>query len=293
MLMNPKEILRDAEKNNYAIVGINATTLEGIHAIIEAAEELDAPVMLSHAQGHEPFAPIDVFGSLFHEAAQKAKVPVIIHLDHGTNYNYVMKAIRNGFTSIMYDCAHLPFEENIRRVKDFTEIAHELGVLVEAEVGQMPSNIVGQGGCTEFGVAIENIRDYYTKPEEASEFVKQTRVDLLTVSFGTVHGLFVEKPDLDIELLKRIHALTDCALVMHGTTGVEDEQVVEAINHGLRKCNYYTGVGIAPIPDIEERIKNAKEPVYYHELAQIAKEVMKQKAKEKILLMQNKGNRRV
>lgn len=292
MLVNPKEILLDAEKNNYAIACINATSLEAILGIIEAAEELDAPVMLSHAQLHEPFAPIDVFGPLFVNFALKAKVPVIIHLDHGTSYPYVMKAIRNGFTSIMYDCAHLPFEENIRLVKDFTEIAHSLGIIVEAEVGQMPSNIVGHGGCTEYGVAIENIEEYFTKPEEASEFVKQTKVDLLAVSFGTVHGLFVEKPNLDIALLKKIYDMTDCALVMHGSTGVEDEQIIDAINTGLRKMNYYTGMGIAPIPEISARIAGSKEPLYFHDIALLSKEIMKEKAKERILLMQNKGSRK-
>lgn len=287
MLVNPKEILMDAEKNNYAVACINATTLEAITAIIEAAEELDAPVMLSHAQSHERFAPIDVFGPLFADFALKAKVPVIVHLDHGTSYQYVMKAVRNGFTSIMYDCAHLPFKENIRQLKDFTEIAHSLGIIVEAEVGRMPSNIVGQGGCTEYGVAIENIEEYYSKPEEASEFVKQTNVDMLTVSFGTVHGLFVEKPNLDIALLKRIHKACECTLVMHGSTGVENEQVIDAINNGLRKINFYTGMGIAPIPEISAKLGNAKEPVYFHEIALLSKEIMKEKAKEKILLMQN------
>jgi fructose-bisphosphate aldolase, class II len=288
MLANPKEILNDSEKNHYAIAGINATSLEGIMAIIEAAEELDAPVMLSHAQHHEHAAPIDVFGPLFVHFATRAKVPVIIHLDHGVSHEYVMKAVRNGFTSIMYDCAHLPFEQNIRNVKAFTEMAHPLGITVEAEVGQMPSNVIGQGGCTEFGVAIENIRDYFTKPDEAAEFVRQTDVDMLTVSFGTVHGLFVEAPELDIALLKHIKEKTGCALVMHGSTGVDDAQILEAIDNGLNKINYYTGMGTAPTGEIETMIRQTAEPVYYHDIAHLGKEIMKKKAKEKILLFQNK-----
>ena len=288
MLANPKEILLDAEKNNYAIAGINATTLESVSGMIEAAEELDAPIMISHAQSHEPFAPIDVFGPIFVDLARKAKVPVIIHLDHGVDYNYVMRAVRNGFTSIMYDCAHLPYEENARNVREFVEIAHSLGIIVEAEVGLMPSNIVGQGGCTEHGAPIDNIRDYYTKPEEASKFVQETKIDMLATSFGTVHGLFVEEPDLDIDLLKEINAVTDCALIMHGGTGVHEDQLLDAIDGGIRKVNYYTGMGIAPAEAIGKMITDATEPLYYHEIADAAKTIMKEKAKYMIELLQNK-----
>lgn len=287
MLANAKEILLDSQKNNYAIAGINTTTLPGIMAVIEAAEELDAPVMLSHAQLHEPFAPIDVFGPLFVHFAMRAKVPVIIHLDHGITHEYVMKAVRNGFTSIMYDCAHLPFDENASKVKAFTELAHSLGIIVEAEVGQMPSNVVGHGGCTEFGAPIDHIEDYFTKPEEAAEFVKRTNVDMLTVSFGTVHGIFVEAPKLDIALLKKIRSQVDCGLVMHGSSGVDDAQILDAIGAGLNKINHYTELGTAPIPEIAKAIEETKIPLYYHDIAHMSKEIMKQKAKDRIQLFQN------
>ncbi len=290
MLANPKEILIDSQKNRYAIAGINTTTLPGIMAVIEAAEELDAPVMLSHAQLHEPWAPIDVFGPLFVHFAMRAKVPVIIHLDHGLSHEYVMKAVRNGFTSIMYDCAHLPFDENAQKVAAFTELAHSLGIIVEAEVGQMPSNVVGHGGCTEYGAPIDHIEDYFTKPEEAAEFVKRTNVDMLTVSFGTVHGIFVETPKLDIELLKKIRAQVDCGLVMHGSSGVDDAQMLSAIDAGLNKINHYTELGTAPIPEIAQAIKDAKIPLYYHDVAHQAKEIMKEKAKNRIQLFQNAKN---
>ena len=287
MLANPKEILLDSQKNHYAIAGINTTTLPGIMAVIEAAEELDAPVMLSHAQLHELWAPIDVFGPLFVHFAMRAKVPVIIHLDHGLSHEYVMKAVRNGFTSIMYDCAHLPFDENAQKVAAFTELAHSLGIIVEAEVGQMPSNVVGHGGCTEYGAPIDHIEDYFTKPEEAAEFVKRTNVDMLTVSFGTVHGIFVEAPKLDIELLKKIRTQVDCGLVMHGSSGVDDTQILSAIDAGLNKINHYTELGTAPIPEIAQAIKEAQIPLYYHDVAHQAKEIMKEKAKNRIQLFQN------
>lgn len=288
MIVNPKEILLDAQRNNYAIGGINTTTLEGIQAVIEAAEELRIPVMISHAQIHEPFAPIDVFGPLMVHFAEKAKVPVIIHLDHGSDIHYIMKAVRNGFTSIMYDCAHLSLEENANKVKSFVDIAHSLGIIVEAEVGQMPSNIEGQGGCTEYGTDLGNIEQYFTDPQMAADFCKETSVDMLTISFGTVHGFFVDKPVLDIERVKKIHSLTPTALVMHGTTGVDEQQIKEAINAGIRKFNYFTGVGTSTTESIGAQIKKATAPVYYHEIAMNAKEIMKEKAKHILEVFQNR-----
>jgi len=289
MLINPKEILQDAKKNNYAIAGINATTQEGIEAVIEAAEELNAPLMLSHAQAHEVFAPIDTFGPLMVEYASKAKVPVIVHLDHGTDYSYVLRAVRAGFNSVMYDCAHLPFEENVAEVKRFTEHAHNIGMIVEAEVGLMPSNIEGIGGCTEFGAGIEDIEQYYTEPHTAADFCHRTNVDTLTISFGTVHGFFAEKPILDIERVKNIHALVpEVGLVMHGTTGVDEEQIRAAIDAGIRKFNYFTGVGTSANDAIAEKINQATAPVYYHEIAAVAKEAMKESAKHIIQIFQNK-----
>lgn len=287
MIANPKEILLDAQKNNYAIGGINTTTLEGLQAVIEAAEELDVPVMISHAQVHEYYAPIDVFGPLMVHFAEKAKVPVIIHLDHGTDFHYIMKAVRNGFTSIMYDCSHLPYKENVRNVKKFVEIAHNLGIIVEAEVGMMPSNIEGQAGCTETGVPVENIEQYYTDPQMAADFCKETNVDMLAISFGSVHGFYVDKPVLDIERVKKIRSLTPTALVMHGTTGVDEKQIKNAINAGIRKFNYFTGVGTSASECIEAQISKATAPIYYHEIAKNAKEIMKEKAKYILEVFQN------
>lgn len=287
MLANAKEILLDSRENNYALASINATSLPGILAVIEAAEELNAPVILSHAQLHEPWAPIDVMGPLFMHFALHAKVPVIIHLDHGLAYEYVLKAVRHGFTSIMYDCAHLPFDENAQKVGAFTELAHSLGIIVEAEVGLMPSNVVGHGGCTEYGAPIDHIEDYFTKPDEAAAFAERTGVDMLAVSFGTVHGIFVEQPKLDIALLKEIHARANCGLVMHGSSGVDEAQIREAVSAGLNKINYYTEMSMAPIPEIAKAISEAAVPLNYHDIEHMSKEIMKQKAKAKIELFMN------
>lgn len=285
MIVNPRELMEDAQRNNYAVAGMNATTLEGIQAVLSAAEELGAPIMLSHAQVHEQYAPIDVFGPLLAAFAEKAKVPVVLHLDHGTEYSYILKAIRYGFNSIMYDCAHLPLEENIKRVKEFTESAHEIGISVEAEVGTMPSNIVGMGGCTEYGKKIDRMEDYFTDPDIAGRFCRETKIDMLTASFGTVHGFYIEKPVLDLERLRKIREASGIPLVMHGTTGVEEEQVKAAVRGGVRKFNYFTGVATSASVPVEEKIRNAKGPLYYHEIAQCAAEAMKAQAKHMIALL--------
>lgn len=287
MIVTLQDMLKDAENKNYAVACINATTYEGLRGIIEAAEELNAPVILGHAQVHETVAPIDEFGPLIVQEAVKAKVPVVVHLDHGMDYEYAIKAVRAGFNSIMYDCSVLSLEKNIEEVRHFTKLAHKMGVAVEGEVGCMPSNIVGQGGCTEFGKEIINIKDYYTKPEEARRFVEETGVDMLTVSFGTVHGVFVDKPELDIQLLTDIHKETDAYLVMHGSSGVDQDQMLAAVDHGVRKINHYTSVGTAPASPLMEAVQRAEDPVYYHDLAKMSKDIIKEKSKEIIALLRS------
>lgn len=287
MIVTLQDMLKDAENKNYAVACINATTYEGLRGIIEAAEELNAPVILGHAQVHETVAPIEEFGPLIVQEAVKAKVPVVVHLDHGMDYEYAIKAVRAGFNSIMYDCSVLSLEKNIEEVRRFTKLAHKMGVAVEGEVGCMPSNIVGQGGCTEFGKEIINIKDYYTKPEEARRFVEETGVDMLTVSFGTVHGVFVDKPELDIQLLTDIHKETDAYLVMHGSSGVDQDQMLAAVDHGVRKINHYTSVGTAPASPLMEAVQRAEDPVYYHDLAKMSKDIIKEKSKEIIALLRS------
>lgn len=203
------------------------------------------------------------------------------------DYEYAIKAVRAGFNSIMYDCSVLSLEKNIEEVRRFTKLAHKMGVAVEGEVGCMPSNIVGQGGCTEFGKEIINIKDYYTKPEEARRFVEETGVDMLTVSFGTVHGVFVDKPELDIQLLTDIHKETDAYLVMHGSSGVDQDQMLAAVDHGVRKINHYTSVGTAPASPLMEAVQRAEDPVYYHDLAKMSKDIIKEKSKEIIALLRS------
>lgn len=286
MLVNNKALLEDAERYNYAVAGINTTSLTMLRAVIEAAEELNMPVILSHAQLHEPYAPIDLMAPLMKKAAEEAKVPCSLHLDHGVSEKYILKAVRNGFTSIMVDFARCPFEENIARTKAMTDLCHELDISVEGEFGEMPSNVKGQGRPLPEGKTIDY---FYTDPDKAKEFVERTGIDNMVVSFGSVHGIYIENPVMDFERLKKIREkLPGFPLVMHGGSGLSQEDTKKCINGGVRKINYYTYMATAPSKLLPKYLAQAKTPPYFHEIAEYSKEIMKKQAMYAIALFMNK-----
>ena len=221
MLVNMKQILEEAEKNGYAIGCINTPNVETLRAVIGAAEDVGVPVIIDHAQVHDPLIPIEEIGPKMVEYAKKAKVPVCVHLDHGSDYNFVMRAIRCGFTSIMYDLSALSFEENVEKLKEFTKIAHDLDITVEAELGIMTSTEEDSHGG-ETGWTHETIKKTFTDPKQAAEFAERTGVDALAVCFGTAHGIYAEPPLLDIERVKAIRAAMpkECRVVKIGRAHV-------------------------------------------------------------------------
>ena len=287
MLVNMKEILETAEKNQYAIGCINTPNVETIRAVIGAAEELNTPIIIDHAQVHDPLIPIERIGPEMIAYAKKAKVPVCVHLDHGSDYNFVMRAIRVGFPSIMYDCSELPFEENLKNVKEFTKIAHNLGITVEAELGIMASSEEDSHG----GKALTNeeIRKYFTDPKQAAEFAERTGCDALAVCFGTMHGIYAEPPKLDITRVTEIRAALpeSCRVVMHGASGVEFSEVQNAINAGCSKINYYSYMAKATTKFVMEKTAETNGKIPYHELQEAAFEFMKDYAKNVIKAFKN------
>ena len=287
MLVNMKEILETAEKNQYAIGCINTPNVETIRAVIGAAEELNTPVIIDHAQVHDSLIPIERIGPEMIAYAKKAKVPVCVHLDHGSDYNFVMRAIRVGFPSIMYDCSELPYEENIKNVKEFTKIAHNLGITVEAELGIMASSEEDSHG----GKALTNeeIRKYFTDPKQAAEFAERTGCDALAVCFGTMHGIYAEPPKLDITRVTEIRSALpeSCRVVMHGASGVEFSEVQDAINAGCSKINYYSYMAKATTKFVMEKTAETNGKIPYHELQEAAFEFMKDYAKNVIKAFKN------
>lgn len=232
MLVNLTEILKIAEEKKIAIGAFNTPNMTSARAIIGAAEELGQPVIIMHAQVHEEMGlcAMDEVAPMMLGFAKKAKVPVCVHLDHGTDIDYVKRGLELGFTSVMYDGSVLPKEENIANTKIAVELAKKKGASVEAEIGSMGAR---EGGGAD-GSSI------YTDPDEAAEFVKITGIDALACAFGTAHGFYKDTPKLDFERLSKIYDNIDVPIVMHGGSGVSEEDYREVIKRGVRKVNYYT-----------------------------------------------------
>lgn len=285
MLVNMKDILEDARINKYAIGCINTPTVDTLRAVVGAAEALGTPIIIDHAQVHDPLIPIEFIGPYMIEFAKKAKVPVCVHLDHASDYNFVMRAIQQGFTSIMYDCSALPFEENAENLKAFTKLAHNLGITVEAELGVMASTDSDSHGGP---LTTDDIRKFFTIPSEAGQFVDRTHVDALVVCFGTMHGIYATAPVLDLNLLKEIKKVTgDTHLVLHGGSGVDPIQTKAAIDVGCTKVNFYSYMATATSRFVGEKMAAAKGPVFYHELTEAAVSYNKKFAMEVMQMFMN------
>lgn len=289
MLVNLREILAIAEKEHYAIPCINTPNVETIRGVIGAAEELNTPIIIDHAQVHDSVIPLETIGPEMIKYAKEAKVPVCVHLDHGSDYNFVMRAIRVGFPSIMYDCSALPFDENVKRVKEFVKIAHNLGITVEAELGVMTSTDEDSHGGENRILTNEDIKKYFTKPEEAASFAEQTGCDALAVCFGTMHGIYAEPPVLDIGRVKAIRKVlpSECRVVMHGASGVDFDQVRNAIEAGCSKINYYSYMAKATTKFVGDKIQETNGKIPYHELQEAAYGFIKEYAKNVILQFKN------
>lgn len=290
MLVTVKALLDEAKRERKAVGAFNGTTLESIQGIIRAAEELDCPVILQHAQSHDTIVPMDEIGPVLLFYAGRAKVPVAVHLDHGSSFERCVQAIRLGFTSVMYDASGKEFETNVRETAEIVRIAHAAGVSVEAELGHIFTSeiVAGEGTEADSAADYEDIQDIYTDPQAAKAFVERTGVDSLAVAFGTVHGVYLTEPKLD---LPRVAAIRDAAgipLVMHGGSGVSDEDYKAAIENGICKVNYYTYMNTAGGRASMEYWKDGKKPLFYDQMALAAAEAMKEDVKRAMKVFQRK-----
>lgn len=281
MLVNMNALIKDAEKNNYCVGMFTSPSLPFAEAVIAAAEETNTPVMFGQVEQWDKYGDITRNGPIMADMAREASVPVCLHLDHGTTLPYIMKAVKAGYSSVMADFSELPFEENVVQVKKVVEFCHAAGISVEGLCGKMP-NVWQLADHPEL-----DISEFFTKPEELKEFVERTEVDAMTISFGTVHNMKISKPMLDFELLKELKASADCALVVHGSSGVEEGQIKTAIGYGLRKINVYTKLAIAAQPAMQMAMEESDEPLFFHELLDIAQNAMKDAIKESIKLFSN------
>lgn len=283
MLVNMQKMLRDAERDNYAVASINTPNLETLQAVIWAAEEVGVGLTINHAQGSEDIVRLEEIAPYMLEYAKSAKVPVAVHVDHGYDFTFCMRAVRAGFTSIMFDRSHYPLEQNIAETKAFVEMMKPLGISVEAELGEMPNNmpacVKGQEKSD-----LSDLTKYFTDPDDAIRFAKETRVDALAVSVGTVHGMFEDEPNLDIARIEKIYkgikaVGCETAICVHGGSGVAPVMMQNAIRHGVRKINYFTGMDTAPAPVLLKTIQETGgRPVNYSKLVNLARDVMREHA---------------
>lgn len=235
-LVTTKQIMLDAQAGNYAIGAFNVENMEMVQAVVAAAEELQSPVIMQTTSSTVKYADLAYFYANAKVAAEKASVPVVIHLDHGSSFGLAMRALRTGYTSIMIDGSHDSFEDNIAVTKAVVDACHPSNVPVEAELGKVGGKEDDLDGGEGGG---------YTVPSEAVEFVEKTGIDSLAVAIGTAHGVYKGTPKLDVERLSEIREVVSIPLVLHGTSGVPDDAVKECIKRGICKVNYATDLRIA------------------------------------------------
>jgi fructose-bisphosphate aldolase, class II len=233
-LVSMVELLEKAQKEHYAVGAFNCNNMEIVQAIVAAAEAEQAPVIIQASQGAIKYAGIEYITALTKIAAEKAKVPIALHLDHGTSFAQVMQCARNGFSSVMIDGSKLPLEENIALTNKVIEAVRPLGLSVEAELGKI--------GGTEDDITVSEREALFTDPVEAEHFVQATKVDALAIAIGTAHGQYKGTPKLDFERLSEIKKRVTTPIVLHGSSGVPDDALREAISRGVCKVNIDTNI---------------------------------------------------
>ena len=233
MLVNMKEILQDARLRRYGVGMFNTFTVELALGVMDAAEELRAPVIIGTAESLLNCNDMELFLSMGKLLAARASVPVGLHLDHGFTEPVVKRAIESGFTSVMYDRSETAYEDNVKSLREMADFAHRHGVSVEAELGHVVFDDPADIGYV------------YTRPEDVSDFVGRTGVDALAISIGTAHGVYKTPPVLDLERLRAVRKVTDIGLVLHGGSGLSDDDFRNVVRDGIQKINIYTDVSNA------------------------------------------------
>lgn len=292
MLVALSTVLKIAEKNKYAVGAFNVPNWESAEAIIGAAEETNKPVILNYAPVHAPFMSMEDAAEIMKYFANKSKVPVCVHLDHGDSFETCMKAIRLGFTSVMIDASAQPYEKNIQITAEVVKASHAAGVSVEAELGHILASVTGVGKAPakiETKDSFADVNDVYTRPEMAKEFAEMTNVDALAIAFGTAHGIYVTKPVLDLERIRRIKEAIDMPFVMHGGSGLSKDEFQTAIRNGIRKINYYTYMTLSGGKAVKAALdkQSSTDTVFFHDIPCAAVKAMKEDVKQAIRIFSN------
>ena len=279
-LANTIDILRHAEKNSYAVGAFNCMNLEFLNGILEGAERMRSPVILNIAEVHFPYVNIEQITPAIQYMANNVCVPVVLNLDHGLSVETVVRAIRCGFSNVMYDASKKSLEQNIEETRLVVRMAHAVGVSVEAELGRV--------GGAEGGGKARARREFFTNPDEAERFVTETGVDSIAVAVGNAHGFYEETPELDFDLIATLRQRTGIPLVLHGGSGIPDEDFRRAIALGIRKINYFTEMSKLAADRVRELIR-ASDEYLLHDLVLEAKNRIRDVVMERIRVWGSEG----
>lgn len=278
-LVTTEQLLLDARKGGYAVGAFNVENMEMVMAVAAAAEELGAPVIMQTTPSTVKYGDLAYFYANVKTAAKKASVPIAIHLDHGSSFELAMQALRTGYTSIMIDGSHSPFEENIEITKRVVDACAPSKVPVEAELGKVGGKEDdldgGDGG--------------YTDPQEAKEFVEKTGISSLAVAIGTAHGLYSGIPKLDLDRLSEIRKVVSIPLVLHGASGLSEESVKESIKRGICKVNFATELRIAFSDGVKKVLSENPDTIDPKKYLAAARENVKQLVMNRIKMCGSDG----
>lgn len=279
MLVTMKEMLADAKKNHYAIPAFDVSNYEMMKAVLETCEEEKSPALLMTLGVDTQGRNLQLISSMINGASNYFKIPICLHMDHATDIDFIKYGCDNGYSSVMYDGSVLSFDENAKNTAIVTEYAHKKGITVEAELGHVGNASVGSisetGTDTDPGESL-------TVPEEVAKFVEITDVDALAVAIGTSHGVYQKTPELRIDRLDEITAVCNRPLVLHGGSGTPDDQMQNAIHHGITKINIYSDVLYALNQGLKGYLNTMSNPstwpfLVYEDAMKMMKEVVREK----------------
>ena len=286
MLVNLNDVLYNAKKGKYAVGLFNAVNLELARGIIAAAEQTGSPVIMGTAEVLFPYGPLEEVSYYLLPMAKKASVPVVIHLDHGLNKETCLKALELGFSSIMYDCSTDSYDENVKKVKEMADIAHSYGATIEGELGHVGDN----DGSLEGSDHMVDPSKFFTDPKMAKDYVDKTGVDALAIAVGNAHGAYKLPPKLDFERIRTIKKTVDVPLVLHGGSGLTDDDFRQAIKEGISKVNIFTDINVAAVKAAFSKFTDMNKGII--DLIPAAVEAIKQETMKKMEVFSSVGKGR-
>lgn len=273
-LVSLDELLPEASQNHYAIPGFNVVNLEMIIAAVSAAEKEESPIIIEYTENDDARIPLEYIGEFASSLAKESDIPICVHLDHGNTLKGIMRAIKSGYSSVMYDGASLSYQKNVENTQRIVEIAQSIGISVEAELGQ-----IGPG------------EDHFTDPNLVKDFTESTGISALAVAIGTEHGVYKNKPKVDLKRLKEIRDQTETPLVMHGGSGLAIEIYGKAIDNGVSKINYYSAMSNKVTKKIIHHLQSSREhrEIYLQDDVDLELKYFEEEMRETIRLFSKKN----